>query len=115
MSDLSRRSMLAGVAALAPSLAHAADKAALGTSPSVISNPPRDFGANAAPLINPDPDVLILDRSFGQLVVGQEMIHRIHTGLEWAEGPAWCAAGQYALFSDVKGDKQYRYIWETRQ
>ena len=113
--NLNRRGMMAGAAALAPTLAYAADKPALGTSPSVISQPPRDFGPHAAPLINPDPDVLILDKSFGQLVIGQEMIHRIHTGLEWAEGPAWCAAGQYALFSDVKGDKQYRYIWETRQ
>jgi gluconolactonase len=57
----------------------------------------------------------VLDRSFGGMLVGQAMIHRIHTGLEWAEGPAWCAAGQYALFSDVKANKQYRYIWETRQ
>ena len=120
MNHLSRRTMLAGAAALtpslAPTLARAADtKAALGTPPTVISNPPRDFGPDAPPLSNPDPDVLVLDRSFGGMLVGQAMIHRIHTGLEWAEGPAWCAAGQYALFSDVKANKQYRYIWETRQ
>ena len=86
MHDLSRRTMLAGAAALtpalAPALARAADiKAALGTPPSVISNPPRDFGPHAPPLSNPDPDVLVLDRSFGGMLVGQAMIHRIHTGL----------------------------------
>jgi len=116
MTDhLSRRAMLAGAAITVPTLAHAADKALVGTSPSVISNPPRDFGPHAPPLINPDPDVLVLDPSFGRLIVGQAMIHRVHTGVEWAEGPAWSSGGQYALFSDVKGNKQYRFIWETRQ
>ncbi len=89
MSHLSRRGVIAGAAGALPLSAFAADKAATGTWPSVISNPPRDFGPHAPPLMHPDPDVLILDPSFGRLVVGQEMIHRIHTGLEWAEGPAW--------------------------
>ena len=75
MKHLSRRTMLAGAAALTPiltpTLARAADvKAALGTPPSVISNPPRDFGPHAPPLSNPDPDVLVLDRSFGGMLVG---------------------------------------------
>lgn len=114
-NHLSRRAMLAGAAVTVPALAHAADKPLVGTWPSVISNPPRDFSPGAAPLMNPDPDVLAIDPSFRRLVVGQAMIHRLHTGLEWAEGPAWSAAGQYAVFSDVKANKQYRYIWETRE
>jgi gluconolactonase len=112
---LTRRSALAGATIFLPGAAQAADAVLRGTPPSVISNPPRDFSPRSAPLMNPDPDVLHVDRSFVRLVIGQEMIHRIHTGLEWAEGPAWCAAGQYAVFSDVKGDTQYRYIWETRE
>jgi len=40
-------------------------------------------------------------------------IHRLDTGFQWAEGPAWSAEGQYVVFSDVKGDTQYRYVWET--
>ena len=30
-----------------------------------------------------------------------------------AEGPAWSSEGQYLVFSDVQGNTQYRYIWET--
>ena len=41
------------------------------------------------------------------------MIRRVHTGLHLAEGPAWSSLGQYAIFSDVKNDTLYRYIWET--
>jgi gluconolactonase len=29
-----------------------------------------------------------------------------------AEGPAWLAQGNYLVFSDVQGNKQYRYIWD---
>lgn len=113
--SVGRRDVLIGMAAIVPTAASAADAVLRGTPPSVISSPPRDFGPHASPLMNPDPDVIVVDRSFGRLIVGQAMIHRIHTGLEWAEGPAWCAAGQYALFSDVKANKQYRYIWEDRR
>jgi gluconolactonase len=112
---LTRRGALGGAMICLPGVGRAAETAMRGTPPSVISNPPRDFSPHSAPLMNPDPDVVHVDRAFGSLVIGQEMIHRIHTGLEWAEGPAWCAAGQYAVFSDVKGDTQYRYIWETRE
>ena len=119
MSNMSRRGLIAGAAVtlpgLYPALAFAADKPLTGTWPSVISNPPRDFGAGAPPLMNPDPDVLVIDKSFGRLLIGQAMIHRLATGFQWAEGPAWCAAGNYALFSDVKGNVQYRYVWETKQ
>jgi gluconolactonase len=37
------------------------------------------------------------------------------TGFQWAEGPAWSGEGRYLVFSDVKGDTQYRYVWETRE
>jgi gluconolactonase len=115
MTDqLSRRAFAAGAAALMPALARAADgNALLGTPPSVITNPPRRFGPGAPPSVAPDPDVLRLDPSFGQLLIGQETIQRIATGYELTEGPAWSAEGQYAIFSDVKRDTLYRYIWET--
>ncbi|HEV8492451.1 MAG TPA: SMP-30/gluconolactonase/LRE family protein [Candidatus Angelobacter sp.] len=100
--------------ALLPGLAWAAD-IQRGTPATVITNPPRDFSRAAAPVSAPDPDVLTVDKSFASLLIAQELIHRIHTGLEWAEGPAWSSQGQYAVFSDVKGDTLYRYIWETRQ
>jgi gluconolactonase len=114
MTDLNRRLMLAGTAATIPGLAQAqAGKPLLGTPRSVITEPPRDFSPGAAPVFSPDPDVLRVDPSFGGLLIGQEVIRRLYTGLHLAEGPAWSNIGMYAIFSDVKNDTLYRYIWET--
>jgi gluconolactonase len=114
-NGITRRGFVAGVSAIAPAFAWAAQaaKPALGTSPSVISNPPRQWDASAPPSIYPDPDVLVIDQRFNRYLVGLSAIHRLKTGFQWAEGPAWCAEGAYAVFSDVKGNIQYRYIWET--
>ncbi|MEO8715374.1 MAG: SMP-30/gluconolactonase/LRE family protein [Acetobacteraceae bacterium] len=112
-TELSRRGLLAGAAALAPTLAWGQEKPALGNPPTVISSPPRQWGRFAPPTIYPDPDVLILDPSFKNYVVGLAAIHRLWTGAQWAEGPAWSGEGQYLVFSDVKGDTQYRYTWES--
>src|SRR6201996_2586054 len=105
--------MLVGAAAPVPALAQPQTKPLLGTPRSVITEPPRDFGPGAAPVFSPDPDVLSMDRSFGGLLIGQEVIRRLYTGLHLAEGPAWSNIGMYAIFSDVKNDTLYRYIWET--
>ena len=119
MSDLSRRKMIAGAAALAPALspasAFAQNKPLLGTPRSVITEPPRDFGPGAPPPASPDPDILRLDPSFGPLLIGQETIRRVATGYHFLEGPAWSSVGLYAIFSDVKDDTLYRFLWDTRQ
>lgn len=112
-TDLSRRGLLVGAAAMAPALAWGQEKPALGNPPTVISNPPRQWGRFAPPSIYPDPDILVIDPSFKQYVVGLAAVHRLWTGAKWAEGPAWSSEGQYLVFSDVKGNTQYRYIWET--
>ncbi len=114
MTQLDRRLMLAAAAATVPALAQAQSaKPLLGTPRSVITDPPRDFSPGAAPVFTPDPDVLRVDPSFGSLLIGQEAIRRLYTGLHLAEGPAWSNIGMYAIFSDVKNDTLYRYIWET--
>jgi gluconolactonase len=113
MTQFTRRSMVAGAALLAPSLAFAQGRPQLGGSPSVISTPPRDFGPDAPPDVYPDPDVLVIDPSFGNLMSGHGAIKRLGTGYQWAEGPAWNGQGQYVVFSDVMGDVQYRYIWDS--
>jgi gluconolactonase len=116
MADrITRRGVIAGGAACIPAMAYAQGVArpALGTPRSVISDPPREFGPRAAPSISPDPDVLRIDPSFEGLLIGQEVIRRISTGYHFTEGPAWSSEGQYAIFSDVKNDTIYRYIWET--
>ena len=114
-SHLNRRLMLAGAAAAVPALAYAQDKPQFGTPQSVISNPPRDFGPAAPPPASPDPDIIKLDPSFNGLLIGQETIRRVATGYHFLEGPAWSSIGLYAIFSDVKNDTLYRYLWETGQ
>ncbi len=83
-----------------------------GTPPSVITNPPRQWGPDAAPTIYPDPDIITVDPSFGPYMLGITAIHRIWTGGRWLEGPAWSSEGNYLLFSDVQGDVEYRLTWD---
>jgi gluconolactonase len=98
----------AGVAALAPA-ALAQQQPARVNAPSVISNPPRDFGPNA-PVTYPDPDIVTVDPAFNALRVNNTGIHRLFTGGMWDEGPAWCAQGRYLVWSDIPNDRQLRYI-----
>ena len=63
-------------------------------APTVVSNPPRDFGPNGAPTTYfADPDVLTIDPAFNALVQGNTPIRRLWTGALWTEGPAWNARG----------------------
>jgi hypothetical protein len=78
--NLTRRGFGAGGAALISTLAYAQGAPQLGTPLSVISTPPRDFGPRGTPVLAPDPDIIRLDRSFGDLLIGQETIRRISTG-----------------------------------
>ena len=119
---MNRRTFAAGAAALTPTWAfgqpapnNPTPEAQLGHPRTVISEPPRQWGPDAPPQMFPDPDIIVADPSFNRIRLGQANIHRIATGFQWAEGPAWNAQGQYAVFSDVKGDVQYRLIWETMQ
>jgi gluconolactonase len=120
--SITRRALIAGGGALVPAIVlgqapkPSPDSAAqVATPPSVISSPPRLWGSGAPPMISPDPDIISYDPSFGPLRIGQATLQRIATGFEFLEGPAWSAQGQYAIFSDVKNDTLYRYIWETKE
>ena len=97
----SRRSIVKGLAgtigaaALAPAVALAQQpSAATATPPSVITNPPRQWGRGAPPEFYPDPDIVVIDPSFRQYLLGITAIHRVGTGFLWAEGPAWSSEGQ---------------------
>jgi gluconolactonase len=105
-----------GAAAVTPFAAFAQQPAAAtGTPASVITNPPRQWGAYAPPTIYPDPDIIVIDPSFAALRVGNNAIHRLATGFTWAEGPAWSSSGQYFVFSDVAGNAQYRVLWDDKR
>jgi gluconolactonase len=111
---LTRRALIsASVAMPVARRALAQPTAALATPPSVITNPPRQWGGLAPPALYPDPDIIVLDPSFNAALLGITAIHRVWTGAKWAEGPAWSSEGQYLVFSDVQANTQYRYLWET--
>ena len=111
----SRRALLSASLAMPFVARHAAAQpaAAVATPPSVITSPPRQWGRFASPSIYPDPDIIVIDPAFNASLLGITAIHRVWTGAKWAEGPAWSSEGQYLVFSDVQGNTQYRYIWET--
>ncbi|MBI1841398.1 MAG: SMP-30/gluconolactonase/LRE family protein [Verrucomicrobia bacterium] len=69
----------------------------------------RDWTGNA-PTRYPDPDVVVLDPRFEKYKVATTSIQRLWQGSLWAEGTAWCAAGQYLVFSDIPNDRQLRWL-----
>jgi len=70
----------------------------------------RDYGKNAAPVRYPEPDVVALEDAFKKIKIGNASIERLHTGMRWAEGPAWSGQGQYLMWSDIPNDRQLRYL-----
>src|SRR5690349_18105985 len=87
MPAFTRRMVAIGLATTA--LARPAFAQSTATPPSVISNPPRQWGRHAPPDIYPDPDIVVIDPSFEQYLLGITAIHRVATGFLWCEGPAW--------------------------
>ena len=81
------------------------------SAPTVISNPPRDFGPDAAPTTYfADPDVLTIDPAFDGLIQANTSIKRLWTGALWAEGPAWNSQGRYLVWSDIPNNRQMRWL-----
>ncbi len=94
MNDtVTRRAFLAGAATLAGSAALA-----------------RDYGPNAPPVRYPDPDIVALDKRFEKYKIGNTPIQRLHTGMLWAEGPAWNGVGKYLVWSDIPNNVQLRWL-----
>jgi gluconolactonase len=114
----SRRAVLlgigavAGVAAVAPSLARAqAPPAGPVAPPSTVTSPPRDFSPTGAPTTYfTDPDILTVDPLFNNYVQPNSAITRLWTGALWAEGPAWSGQGRYLVWSDIPNNRQLRWV-----
>ena len=106
-SLLDRRSFLAAGAALIPSIASAQ---AQSTRVSPVPTP-RDYATNQ-PVQYPDPDIIALDNRFRRYIIGNTAIKRLHTGTQWAEGPAWNGEGRYLVWSDIPNNVQMRYLEE---
>jgi len=93
----SRRTFLAGTAALVAGTALA-----------------RDYGPGAQPTRYPDPDIVSLDPRFKKYALGNTPIHRLYHNPQmlWAEGPAWNGVGRYLLWSDIPNNIQRRWLEE---
>jgi gluconolactonase len=50
----------------------------------------------------------VLDKRFRRLFVGNAQLDTLYTGCRWAEGPAYFAAGQYLIWSDIPNDRMLR-------
>ena len=117
-TELTRRRVLTTIGAVAGA-ALAAPPRSFGqnaqgkllSAPTVISNPPRDFGPEAPPTTYfSDPDVLTIDPAFDGLIQANTSIKRLWTGALWAEGPAWNSQGRYLLWSDIPNNRQLRWL-----
>jgi SMP-30/gluconolaconase/LRE-like protein len=57
----------------------------------------------------PDTHIESLDKRF-KGSVGTGAVERVATGFRWAEGPAYCAAGRYLIFSDIPNNRMMRVL-----
>ena len=84
---------------------------ALASTAAATSALARDWSGQT-PERYPDPDVIALDPAFEKLIQGNSPIRRLHTGMLWAEGPAWNGSGNYLVWSDIPNNAQLRYLPE---
>ena len=101
----------AAVAGIGAGRLASAQRGQIPTPPSTITNPPRDFGPNAPPSTYfLDPDIVVVDPAFNDLLQPNAAITRLWTGSLWAEGPAWSSQGRYLVFSDIPNNRQLRWL-----
>jgi gluconolactonase len=53
--------------------------------------------------------VSVLDPRFHRIVPGSARVERLWSGSRWAEGPAWFAAHNTLVWSDIPNDRMLRY------
>ena len=61
----------------------------------------------------PDPLVVTVDEAFNRYRLPLAKVERLGTGYRWAEGPVWFGDGRHLLWSDVPGNRMYRWDEET--
>jgi gluconolactonase len=106
----SRREFLSSAGVAAITTAWAAAPLARAQQAPGSPAPTRRYGPGAEPVRYPDPDVIVLDKRFAKIKIGNSPIKRLHTGMLWAEGPAWNGVGKYLVWSDIPNDVQLRWI-----
>ena len=87
----------------------------LGVAATLLATPAlaqRSYGPNAPPQRYPDPDIIAIDPKRFTAKLGNSAITRLHTGMGWAEGPAWHATGRFLIWSDIPNDECLRLVEE---
>jgi gluconolactonase len=110
-----RRSLLGGAigaAALMPALITGARAQGTGQGGRTMAPEGRDYGSNAPITRYPDPDIVALDPKRFTAKIGNARIRRLHTGMGWAEGPAWHANGRFLVWSDIPANECLRLTEE---
>jgi gluconolactonase len=51
----------------------------------------------------------VIKPEFEGCFVGHARVERLWTGARWSEGPVWCAAGRYLLWSDIPNNRILRW------
>lgn len=57
----------------------------------------------------PDPAIVDLDPRFTRLRLPLAKVERLATGMRWSEGPVWFGDHRCLVWSDVPGDRMYRW------
>ena len=92
-------------------LSTASSALALTAFASRLSGADRDWSGKTTTRY-PDPDIVSLDKRFDKYKLGNTAIQRLHTGMLWAEGPAWNGVGRYLIWSDIPNNVQLRWLNE---
>jgi gluconolactonase len=104
--------LMGGAAAVAAAASCAATRLAGAQQIPAATLTQRRYGPGAEPARYPDPDIVVLDKRFAKIKIGNSPIKRLHTGMLWAEGPAWNGVGKYLVWSDIPNDVQLRWLEE---
>lgn len=51
----------------------------------------------------------VIAPEFEACFIGHVRVERLWTGARWSEGPVWCAAGRYFLWSDIPNNRILRW------
>lgn len=57
----------------------------------------------------PDPAIVVLDPRFNRLRLPLAKVERLATGMRWSEGPVWFGDHRCLIWSDVPGDRMFRW------
>jgi len=80
------------------------------TSVTILFSGRETFGQIQSQVRYPDPKVIVLDKRFAKYRVASAAIERLHTGMRWAEGPAWNSVGRYLVWSDIPNNVKHRWL-----